>query len=270
MRVRIITSVIGMILALGIVYLGGWLFTGAAFFLSLLGLWELARMLEKMHIHILLVPSAISLAAILCAAGLYSLPFYVGVLGFVFVALLFSILFISQDGIHDVIYSAFSVVYLGLGFGSMVFLRGGTMIKEGTALMLPPGIFFILTALIGTWASDSFAYFAGKKYGRHKMAPHISPKKTVEGLLGGSIGSVILTTAFCASGGLDGIYSLFLAILIAIAAPAGDLFESYLKRVCGFKDSGHLIPGHGGVLDRFDSLLFVAPIMLSVLCFTQG
>lgn len=270
MRVRITTSVIGIILTLGIVYVGGWLFTGAALLLSLAGLWELGRMLAKLHVDILLAPAAVSLAAILCVAGLHSLPYYMGALSFVFVVLLFSILFVSQARVHDVIYSAFSVVYLGIGFGAMIFLRGGTMLEDGAALLLPQGIFLILIALIGTWASDSFAYFAGKRYGRHKMAPHISPNKTVEGLIGGTLGSVILTTAFCIAGGFDGIHSGLLAIFIAIAAPVGDLFESYLKRVCDVKDSGHLIPGHGGVLDRFDSLLFVAPAMFFVLCFMQG
>lgn len=270
MKLRVITAVIGIILALGIVALGGWVLTGAVLLISLVGLWELWRMLLHAQIKILLIPSAIALAVIIGSAGFYSLPFFAGALCLCFVGILFSILFVAQGRMHDVIYSAFAIIYLGTGFGTMTFLRGGAMLERAVTLAVPHGIFLILTALIGTWASDSFAYLVGKRYGRHKMAPHISPNKTVEGLAGGAVGSIILTTAFCALSGYDLWRSWLLAVFIAVSAPVGDLFESYMKRVCDIKDSGNIIPGHGGVLDRFDSLLFVAPVMLSVLCFVHG
>ena len=97
------------------------------------------------------------------------------------------------------------------------------------------------------------------------MAPHISPNKTVEGLLGGMAGCVALCLAYAAVFDYSLLHALGLSLMIAIAAPMGDLFESYIKRVCDVKDSGHLLPGHGGMMDRFDSLLFVAPLMVAFL-----
>ena len=113
--------------------------------------------------------------------------------------------------------------------------------------------------------SDSFAYFAGKKFGKTHMAPHISPKKTLEGLIGGAAGAIICCILFSVYAGYPVIYGGILGIVLSIVAPIGDLFESYMKRVCGIKDSGNLLPGHGGMLDRFDSMYFVAPVMVSLL-----
>ena len=101
------------------------------------------------------------------------------------------------------------------------------------------------------------------------MAPHISPNKTIEGLLGGMAGTVICCFALSGAAGFSMTEGFFLGILVAIAAPMGDLFESYLKRVCDVKDSGRLLPGHGGLMDRFDSLLFVAPVVLGFLCIVR-
>lgn len=97
------------------------------------------------------------------------------------------------------------------------------------------------------------------------MAPHISPNKTVEGLAGGAVGCVILgvLVSFCA--GFDLLEGCILSVMAAIMAPMGDLFESYVKRACDIKDSGNILPGHGGMMDRFDSLLFVAPSLVAVL-----
>lgn len=163
------------------------------------------------------------------------------------------------------IYSAFGAVYFGVGFGSLALLRGSHELLSPVAVSMEPGIFLILLALICTWASDSFAYLTGKACGRHKMAPHISPNKTVEGLVGGAVGCVILgvLVSFCA--GFDLLEGCILSVMAAIMAPMGDLFESYVKRACDIKDSGNILPGHGGMMDRFDSLLFVAPSLVAVL-----
>ena len=97
------------------------------------------------------------------------------------------------------------------------------------------------------------------------MAPHISPNKTVEGLLGGALGCVILGVGLSALFHFDLLEGFVLSVMAAIMAPMGDLFESYVKRACDIKDSGNILPGHGGMMDRFDSLLFVAPSLAAVL-----
>jgi phosphatidate cytidylyltransferase len=119
------------------------------------------------------------------------------------------------------------------------------------------GIDLLLWAFIVTWSTDIGAYFAGRKFGRRKLAPTISPGKTVEGLIGGLLAGTLLGGAWVFAAGL-GRPLLALAPIFAIAAQAGDLFESSIKRRAGAKDSGSWLPGHGGILDRLDGLVPVA------------
>lgn len=124
------------------------------------------------------------------------------------------------------------------------------------------GFVWIVLLFTATWASDTFAYFVGRSLGRHKLAPILSPKKTIEGALGGIVGSGL--TAFVMVllvPELPMLPVILLGITIGVVSLLGDLVESALKRQAKIKDSGHIIPGHGGVLDRFDSLLFSAPLV---------
>lgn len=119
------------------------------------------------------------------------------------------------------------------------------------------GLELLVWAFIVTWSTDIGAYFAGRRFGRRKLAPTISPGKTVEGLYGGIVAATLLGGAWALPTGL-GRPLLLLALLFAIAAQGGDLFESWMKRRAGVKDSGSWLPGHGGVLDRLDGLVPVA------------
>jgi phosphatidate cytidylyltransferase len=119
------------------------------------------------------------------------------------------------------------------------------------------GLYLLIWTFIVTWATDIGAYFAGRRFGRRKLAPTISPGKTVEGLFGGIVAAALFGGAWAFATGLGP--SLFaLAPVLALAAQAGDLFESSMKRRAGVKDSGTWLPGHGGVLDRLDGLVPVA------------
>lgn len=123
-----------------------------------------------------------------------------------------------------------------------------------------PGVIMLLFVLIVV--SDSAQYFAGRAFGRHKLAPVISPKKTIEGSIGGLVAATAIAP-WLGSLWLPGVPPVWMAVAggaIAIAGMAGDLFESWLKRRAGIKDSGNLIPGHGGILDRIDAFLFAAPV----------
>ena len=119
------------------------------------------------------------------------------------------------------------------------------------------GVALLLWAFIVTWSTDIGAYFVGRAIGRNKLAPSISPGKTVEGLIGGVIAAALVGGAWATYQRL-GVALLVLAPLFALAAQGGDLFESWIKRRAGVKDSGHWLPGHGGVLDRLDGLVPVA------------
>jgi phosphatidate cytidylyltransferase len=119
------------------------------------------------------------------------------------------------------------------------------------------GLNLLVWAFIVTWATDIGAYFAGRSFGKHKLAPAISPNKTVEGLVGGIAAATILGGAWALANGLP-VALLALVPVLAISAQGGDLFESSMKRRAGVKDSGNWLPGHGGALDRLDGLVPVA------------
>jgi phosphatidate cytidylyltransferase len=125
------------------------------------------------------------------------------------------------------------------------------------------GFELLIWAFIVTWSTDIGAYFAGRRFGKRKLAPTISPGKTVEGLFGGMAAATLLGGAWALVNGLS-LALLPLAPLLAISAQAGDLFESGMKRRAGIKDSGHWLPGHGGVLDRLDGLVPVAVLTAGV------
>jgi phosphatidate cytidylyltransferase len=127
---------------------------------------------------------------------------------------------------------------------------------------LSDGWIWLIFMLAGTWASDTMAYFVGKTLGRKRIAPAVSPRKTVEGALGGVFGSIVSAYVFALVYPFISLtHVLLLGLLVGIAAELGDLVESAFKRQADLKDAGNLIPGHGGVLDRFDSMLFTAPLV---------
>lgn len=123
-------------------------------------------------------------------------------------------------------------------------------------------VFWLFSVL---WSGDSAAYFIGKKYGRRLLLPSLSPKKTLEGAIGGLFGSLLTGCLFSwiVFEKSSFLFMIFLTLTTAFLGQVGDLFESFLKRVFGIKDSGHLLPGHGGFLDRFDSFLFTLPWVYS-------
>lgn len=148
----------------------------------------------------------------------------------------------------------FTVIYTALPFGFALGLPKFSAVNE----TFTPEVFFLFVLI---WSSDSFAYFAGKLFGKHKMAPKISPKKTWEGYAGGVILTLILSFFIEKyNADLRGNW-VVVGFLVAVFAPIGDLVESQLKRSFGAKDSGNIIPGHGGILDRLDSFIITVPVV---------
>lgn len=129
--------------------------------------------------------------------------------------------------------------------------------------------FFPLILLLSIWASDTFAYIIGKNLGKHPLAPRISPKKTVEGLIGSVLGSLLVITAAYQLLGFSIPGALVVGAAMGLLGQAGDLLESACKRVFNTKDSSSLIPGHGGLLDRIDSFIFTAPFLYTCLVWTR-
>lgn len=161
---------------------------------------------------------------------------------------------------------SFTVLFLGLGGSCLGWLRALPADPDGWQL--------VLLFLVAIWLGDSGAYYVGRALGRHRMSPRTSPNKTWEGLAGGVVATFAGAAAFRLGLGLLGGmdlgwgHAMAIAAILAVAAPVGDLVESQVKRDTGVKDSSGLIPGHGGFLDRTDSLLFAAPPVLAYLLVT--
>ncbi|HUR81266.1 MAG TPA: phosphatidate cytidylyltransferase, partial [Thermoanaerobaculia bacterium] len=157
------------------------------------------------------------------------------------------------DSLPSSAIAVLATTYVGMLGGSLIRLRND--FPEGWKL-----IFFLLLVV---WLGDSGAYYFGKAFGKHKLSPRISPKKTVEGLIGGMTTSIItaLVIHFTFFKAFPLLHAILAGVLLSFAGVIGDLAESMWKRSADVKDSGTLLPGHGGFLDRFDSILFTAPIL---------
>lgn len=251
---RIISAVIGIPLLLTIFWIGKLPLLALVAILIIIGCKELNNILIKQDIN----PS-LGLGVINSLFLLFTAYFNNTIdLGFAFVLLIILNLTLMvykfpNFNLKNSAGTVFMVVYIGWLFTHLYLLR-----------VLHNGWYLIVLLLVTTWSTDTFAYFIGKKFGRNKLAPAISPKKTIEGSFGGVIGSVIgsgLVYLIYSSGEINLFHYLVIGLLVGISAQIGDLAESALKRLGGVKDSGNIIPGHGGVLDRFDSMLFTAPLL---------
>jgi len=171
--------------------------------------------------------------------------------------LLFALLFLFR--IRDITSAAREIAYVVLGFLYVPFMLMHLVMLRQTTY----GWQWLLVMMLIVMTNDSAAYYTGSAFGKHRLYPLVSPKKSVEGALGGLVGSVCgtLLARFTFFPQLSLADALITAIVIGTLGQTGDLFESLLKRSFGVKDSGNSIPGHGGVLDRLDSIIFAAPAM---------
>lgn len=174
-------------------------------------------------------------------------------------------------GRRRMFYGLVGSLYIGLLFSSFVLLRGlPGRIAVRPFGMADKGAWLMLYAAMCVWATDTFAYFIGRTLGRTPLAPTLSPGKTVEGAIGGLIGAVAVGVGFGLWIQLPWYHSLAVGLVAGLAGQIGDLFESALKREIGIKDFGQIMPGHGGILDRVDSLLFVIPLAYLYLRLAAG
>ena len=269
---RIIFAVIAAPASIAIVYLGDWALAILLSVLAALAAWELFRIARDTGAFPLDV-AGIALAALVPVAvhaqrlGFYRLSLTV-IVAIVLLLFASTIWLRGPQGkpLSSVAITAFGVMYASL-FSYIYALRYhdyAVGAAAGTALVVLP--------VILTWATDVGAYMFGRTFGRKKLIPSISPGKTVEGAVGGLGFTIVICLLYVrfilmpyAQLGLTIQGAVLFAIVVSVAAQTGDLAESLLKREAGIKDSSNIIPGHGGILDRFDSLLFVMPIAFLLL-----
>ncbi|MCC4722043.1 phosphatidate cytidylyltransferase [Salinicoccus sp. RF5] len=255
MKTRTITAIIALSIFVPIVVLGSWPLLITVFLLAYTALYEILKM---NRIHIFSIPGMLSMVALFIVMMPqesympYISMFQVDLI-IVMALLMLSFTVISKNRFSfvDMGFCVLAVAYVGIGF--MYFYET----RE-------EGIIYILYGLLIVWVTDTGAYLFGRALGRRKLWPQISPNKTLEGFLGGIFCSVLLALLFYLMGWIEGVHVLLfllLTMILSMFGQLGDLVESALKRHFDVKDSGRLLPGHGGVLDRFDSFIFVLPLM---------
>ncbi len=243
---RVLVALPAIALALFLVIEGGSIFTLGLFVLGCLCMHELYSMYARTH------PAR--LAGFLALAGLLLAAQYGGQFQILLVAVaalpvLFAFTLVQpKPSVAGLAVTLLGIYWIGFALAHAVLLRG-----------LPHGEGIVIDVLVGTFLGDTGAYLGGRTFGRRPLAPHISPNKTVEGLLAGMIFTILgVWLAGRYQDWLPGTHALVLGLGIALVAPVGDLFESFVKREAGVKDSGGVFGAHGGALDRLDAVLFAA------------
>ena len=259
---RCLIAVIGVPLIILIIHLGSWYFLLFAAVQAGLATYEFYSLAGRKGIKPL-VALGVVLAALLPAICFLALikgrPFWLSSIGTLLIILVAASTTLSvrepEGAISRMAVTVFGILYIGGLLSYQVLLRHDPLYSERE------GFAWLFLAYLVTWSIDVGGYAVGSLFGRHKLCPAISPGKTVEGAVGGLIFSVGSSYAAgtCWLGIITRGEALLFGIILAIAGPAGDLVESIFKRDAGVKDSSSLLPGHGGMLDRFDSLLFTVP-----------
>jgi phosphatidate cytidylyltransferase len=263
---RVIFALIGAPLTIALIYLGGAVLATALGVIAALGAWELFRMSrvaghEPLDTAGVVLAASIPLMVHATYLGVFRVTITVAVL--FFLALTAGVIWARGTQRKPLVSLALTVV--GVAYPALVTYMYPIRYHDYAVTALAGTVLLMLPITL-TWATDTGAYFFGRMFGRHKLIPSVSPGKTVEGAVGGVVVAVVAAWLYVifllrpfAQLSMIPIGLTVFAILVSVIAQVGDLAESLFKRDAGVKDSSTLLPGHGGILDRFDSLLFVLP-----------
>ena len=263
MKTRIITALIGLPVFLGLMYKGGYYTKVLVFAMIISGLIELFKIIKINDKAIIL--SIIIFSGITVFLSEFLSLFNIAILLMFTLFIIFIKKFNEDNKINYMNFvkctqGLFVYFYVTVTLYHLILLRD-----------FDEGFKYVFFMFIIIWATDSFAYFTGMAFGKNKLAPRISPKKTIEGSIGGSLLALIISLfinyKFNIFTDVSQVVLGIIILLLTVISQLGDLFESSIKRIYNVKDSGKILPGHGGILDRFDSTIFVAPIFYILIKF---
>lgn len=272
MKVRIISGAVAVvILAIVMCFVKTPVFAVAVALMAALAVYEVLKAVKVTHIELVIPAMLFALAFPLKVYIGSNIAFGIAVL-VILAIMVIQLLRFEKISFAETAITVFVMLTLSFAFGSLVFLRDGYL-GISANYMENEGVYYIAIALLSAWMTDTCAYFTGFFLGRKKLCPKISPKKTVEGAIGGILGCVIFniiaTLIYNATLPEGQNYSILLiipiSILLSVVGMCGDLSASVIKRNVGIKDYGKIMPGHGGIMDRFDSVAFTAPALYAVL-----
>ncbi|WP_390406717.1 phosphatidate cytidylyltransferase [Lacticaseibacillus jixiensis] len=256
MKQRVITAVVALIIFIPILAAGGIWLEIAASVLAVVAISELFIMRKRIVMSADFLFAALGTLLVVFPDSYFKwLPQHINRLDLIYLAvvclLLVTVATRNHTSFDDVAVSTLGLFYIGTGFHALITLRNGA------------GLDTLMFAMLIVWLTDSGAYMVGRKLGKHKLWPAISPNKTWEGSIGGNIVALIFAAIYLHF--FPQYYSFWpmmgIALFLSVVGQLGDLVESALKRYYGVKDSGKILPGHGGILDRFDSMLLVFPML---------
>ncbi len=261
MKKRIISAILTIPILVFIFYLGGLALYLLLLALSLAGFNELSQLVSKMpersrpykalgYTGVFLILTALYIGQ------LYS--FIISITLIVFFSAGWKLMFYRESSLDRIGVTLFCIFYISWTFGFLIAIRG-----------LSDGFFLLIMVIFIIWATDTGAYFSGISFGKTRLAPEVSPNKSVEGSIGGTLIAVLVAVIIGKSLGLTVSMAVMIGVLTSLLSQFGDLVQSALKRTAKIKDSGDLIPGHGGIMDRFDSFL-LAPSTFYVIMLLLG
>ncbi|HLR61841.1 MAG TPA: phosphatidate cytidylyltransferase [Lentibacillus sp.] len=264
MKERTITALLAFLIFIPAVVIGGIIFQLLVYLLASIALFELIRMRQISHYYTPAIFALLSLWLLMLPDSSHFLLGFEKIevfMIFVLFLLSYTVMAKNKFTFDDAGFVLLAITYVGMGFFYLLETRDGSA---------PAGLANIFYVLVVIWATDTGAYFCGRAFGKHKLWPEISPNKTIEGALGGIVLAVVIGMIFHIAFPFpyDMIIVIAVSVLVSIAGQIGDLVESAFKRHYGVKDSGNLLPGHGGILDRLDSLLFALPLLHFINFFT--
>ncbi len=272
MKQRVITAVLFAIIFIGaLLLINSVVFPIFVALLSCIAVWEIEKAVGLQNKFIAVLSLAVSAAIPFLFAFGISVPIDVFGTLYVVSVLILMLLQYEKTRFQEAVSAIFASVCVPFSFSVMIIFRDIDEYIEGYTEA--EGIYLLVFAFFASWMTDIFAYFIGSKFGKHKLCPKISPKKSVEGAIGGVVGALILNLLllfvfkrfFFENGDRFSYIAIaFISIILSVVSMFGDLAASTIKRNFGIKDFGKLLPGHGGIMDRFDSALFVMPVLYSL------
>jgi phosphatidate cytidylyltransferase len=261
LTIRVLVALVGIPLLLFVILQGDIYFFSVIVLIAVISQWEIYKILQSKKIHVSIIPGY-TLGMLLLYFTAYGMDNNLILLSFLALLFLFAFEMFRNKGsaLLNVAGTLLGIIYPVSFLAALLFLRFNIEKILPKTGYNPAGM-FIITMFASVWLCDTFAYFFGKAYGKHRLFERVSPKKSVEGAVAGLIGAILIffVSKWIGFLHISNVLVLISGFIVGTIGQLGDLVESWFKRDVSVKDSSTILPGHGGMLDRFDSLMFIAP-----------